>query len=109
MLKVPDGTLRILVQGGQRVRIEELRRHRALPGRAGRGGAGHRRAHPELEALLRNVQANFPEIIEEVPYLPEELQVAVANIEDPSELAHMIAGALRMKTEEQQRCSRSAT
>ena len=37
-----------------------------------------------------------------MPYLPEELQVAVANLDDPAELAHMIAGALRMKTEERQ-------
>ncbi len=37
-----------------------------------------------------------------MPYLPEELQVAVANLEDPAELAHMIAGALRIKTEERQ-------
>jgi ATP-dependent Lon protease len=57
---------------------------------------------PELEALFRNVQTNFLHIIEKSPYLPEELQLAVANLEDPSELAHMIAGALRMKTEERQ-------
>ena len=57
---------------------------------------------PELEALFRNVQSTFSKIIEEVPYLPEELQVAVANLEDPAELAHMIAGALRIKTEERQ-------
>ena len=57
---------------------------------------------PELEALFRNVQTTFSRIIEEVPYLPEELQIAVANLEDPAELAHMIAGALRIKTEERQ-------
>ena len=37
-----------------------------------------------------------------MPYLPEELQVAVANLEDPAELAHMIAGALRIDTAEKQ-------
>ena len=42
-------------------------------------------------------------IIEELPYLPEELLLAVANLEDPVELAHLIAGALRIKTEEKQR------
>ncbi len=40
MLKVPDGTLRILVHGAQRVRIEELRLRGAVPRRANRGGAG---------------------------------------------------------------------
>ena len=57
---------------------------------------------PELEALHRNVQTTFSRIIEEVPYLPAELQMAVANLDDPAELAHMIAGALRIKTEEKQ-------
>jgi ATP-dependent Lon protease len=37
-----------------------------------------------------------------VPYLPEELQLMVANVEDPSTLANLIAGALRLKTEEKQ-------
>ena len=48
------------------------------------------------------MQTTFSQIIEQVPYLPEELQIAVANLEDPAELAHMIAGSLRIKTEERQ-------
>ena len=48
------------------------------------------------------MQTTFSRIIEEVPYLPAELQMAVANLDDPAELAHMIAGALRIKTEEKQ-------
>ena len=51
---------------------------------------------------MRNVQQTFTRIIEEVPYLPEELQMAVANIEEPSALSHLIAGALRIKVEEKQ-------
>jgi ATP-dependent Lon protease len=102
MLKVPDGSLRILVQGGQRVRIEGwegeepylVARVSELPDVVEEG--------PELTALMRNVQQTFTRIIEEVPYLPEELQMAVANLEDPSALAHLIAGALRIKVEEKQ-------
>jgi ATP-dependent Lon protease len=51
---------------------------------------------------MRNVQQTFSRIIEEVPYLPEELQMAVANLDEPSALAHLIAGALRIKAEEKQ-------
>jgi len=58
---------------------------------------------PELEALSHNVQRTFSEIVEHIPYLPEELQMAVANIEDPASLGHLIAGALRIPTEEKQR------
>ena len=56
----------------------------------------------ELQALTRNVQTTFSQIIEQIPYLPEELQLAVANVEDPSALSHLIAGALRITTEEKQ-------
>ncbi len=102
MLKVPDGTLRILVQGTQRVQLgpyvaEEpylVARIAELPDVLDEG--------PELEALTRNVQRTFSEIVEHIPYLPEELQMAVANIEDPAALGHLIAGALRISTEEKQ-------
>jgi ATP-dependent Lon protease len=102
MLKVPDGTIRILVQGTQRVRLGPyvaeqpylVARITELPDEV--------EENAELEALTRNVQRTFSEIIEQIPYLPEELQMAVANIDDPAALAHLIAGALRISTEEKQ-------
>jgi len=48
---------------------------------------------PELTALMRNVQQTFSRIIDETPYLPEELQMAVANIDDPSALARALVEA----------------
>jgi ATP-dependent Lon protease len=102
MLKVPDGTLRILVQGSQRVRISDyIATDPYLTARI-EPEPDIVEPTPELEALVRNVQSTFGQIIEQSPYLPEELQIAVANLEDPAELAHMIAGALRIKTEEKQ-------
>jgi len=102
MMKVPDGTLRILVQGGQRVRIERFTQTTPylaaeiseLPDRIAES--------PELTALSRNVQETFSRIVDQVPYLPEELQYAIANIDDPSALSHLIAGSLRIKPEEKQ-------
>jgi len=102
MIKVPDGTLRILVQGVQRVGLGDyeatdpylVARVEPLPDVV--------KETPELEALVRNVRTSFSEIIQQGQYLPEELQIAVANVESPTELAHMIAGSLRIKTEEKQ-------
>ena len=102
MIKVPDGSLRILVNGGQRVQVGEytssdpylVAQITELPDEIV--------PSTELQALHHNVQTTFSQIIEQVPYLPEELQVAVANLEDPAELAHMIAGALRIDTAEKQ-------
>ena len=57
---------------------------------------------PSSRRSTRNVQRTFTEIIEQIPYLPEELQLAVTNIDDPSALSHLIAGALRIPTAEKQ-------
>ena len=102
MLKMPDGTLRILVQGAQRVRIHDF--VSTDPYLVARIKEEPDVIEPsqKLEALVRTVQQSFSKIIEFGDYLPDELHVAVANIDDPSALAHMIAGALRVKSEEKQ-------
>ena len=102
MIKVPDGTLRILVQGLQRVRLRGpvsevpylVADFDPLPDEVPDS--------PEVEALTRNVQGQFARIIGLTPYLPEELQLAAANVEDPSALCHLVASTLRLKTEERQ-------
>jgi ATP-dependent Lon protease len=103
MIKVPDGTLRILVQGIERIKLEHrldtdpylLGEFSALPDVLVET--------PEVEALTRNVQGLFARIIGLAPYLPEELQLAAANVDDPSALCHLVASTLRtIKTEERQ-------
>ena len=103
MIKVPDGSVRILVQCGQRVELGDF--VATSPYLVARIEEAPEVvvSSPELEGLRRNVQATFSRIIEELPYLPEELLLAVANLEDPVELSHLISGALRIKTEEKQR------
>ncbi len=103
MLKVPDGTLRILVQAGQRVRLVGWLDERPyLVAQVAEQPDVASAPTNELEALKRNVQRTFGQIVEEVPYLPEELQLAVANLDDPGALSNLIAGALRLGTEEKQ-------
>ena len=102
MMKIPDGTLRLLVQGGQRVRITSWKSETPYLVAAIEEVPDVVRESPRLTALTRNVQETFTSIVEQVRYLPEELQLAVANIDDPSALAHLIAGSLRLKTEEKQ-------
>jgi ATP-dependent Lon protease len=102
MLKMPDGTMRILVHGGQRVRIDDFTATEPYLVARIHEEPDVLEPSAELEALTRHVQNTFSSIIEGVPYLPEELQIAVANIDDPVSLGHMIAGSLRMKVEEKQ-------
>jgi ATP-dependent Lon protease len=102
MIRVPDGTLRVLIQGAQRVRIERWASTEPYLVAEVVEAPDEVQQTPELIALMRNVQQTFSNIVQEVPYLPEELQIMVANIEDPSALTHLIGGALRLKTEEKQ-------
>jgi ATP-dependent Lon protease len=103
MIKVPDGTLRILVQGIRRIRLERqvqddpylVGEFVELPDEV--------TDTPEVQALTRNIQSLFARIIGLVPYLPEELQIAAANVEDPSALCNLVASTLRLKADEKQR------
>ncbi len=103
MIRVPDGTLRILVQGLRRIKLERqvlddpylVGEFVELP--------DHVEETKELEALTRNVQGLFGRIIALVPYLPEELQLAAANVDDPSALSSLVASTLRLKTDEKQK------
>jgi ATP-dependent Lon protease len=102
MIRVPDGTLRILVQGLRRVRLTRIVQDdpylvgefEELPDVITR--------EKEIAALSRNVEALFSRIIALVPYLPDELQLAATNAEDPSALANLIATTMRLKTSEKQ-------
>jgi ATP-dependent Lon protease len=103
LIRVPDGTLRILVQGVERVQLDHeadadpylLGEFSALPDVLVDS--------PEVEALTRNVQGLFARIIGLAPYLPEELQLAAANVDDPSALCHLVASTLRtIPTDERQ-------
>jgi ATP-dependent Lon protease len=103
MIRVPDGTLRILVGGIARIKLE--RRVGDEPYLVGEFALlpDVLVESREVEALTRNVQNMFSRVIGLVPYLPEELQIAAANVEDPSALCHLVASTLRIKTEEKQR------
>jgi ATP-dependent Lon protease len=102
MIRVPDGTLRILVQGVRRIRIEDhvgddpylLGRFEEVPDEG--------EETPEVEALVRNVQTLFGRVIALVPYLPDELEIAAANVDEPSALSYLVASTLRIKTDEKQ-------
>ncbi len=103
MIKIPDGTLRILVGGLHRIQLLDpvdsdpylVGEFAALP--------DTNDDTPEVEALTRNVQGLFAKIIGLAPYLPAELQLAATNVDDPSALASLVASTLRtIPTDERQ-------
>ena len=102
MIKAPDGTLRIIAQGIRRIEIERFTAEEPyltadiddLPDVVEPG--------TELDALQRNLVSVYTKIIQLVPYLPDELEMAAANIDDPAALGYFIASTMRLKTEEKQ-------
>ena len=102
MVRVPDGTVRILAQGTRRVRIGPYTQTEPFLAAEVSEIVDHAERTTEVEALARNLQGVFTRMIDLVPHLPDELQVAVANIEDPTALSWVIASSIRLTVPERQ-------
>jgi ATP-dependent Lon protease len=96
MIKAPDGTIRLLVQGVERIRIEEWMgeepylqaRISALPDEV--------EESLEVEALMRNATDLLRRLVSLVSQLPDELIMAAINLDDPRQLVYFIATNIRM-------------
>ncbi|MDX6647865.1 MAG: ATP-dependent Lon protease, partial [Miltoncostaeaceae bacterium] len=103
MVKVPDGTLRVLVQGIARVRVGPYTQSQPyLTAQVEEVPDDAAERTTTVDALARTLQGLFTRIIDLVPYLPDELHVAVANVDDPGTLSHLVASTMRFSTAEKQ-------
>jgi ATP-dependent Lon protease len=102
MLKFPDGSTRVLVQGTSRIKIESFIQEK--PYLKARISPIPEMADTtvETQALLRSVSDIFGKIVGLSPHLPDELQVAVMNIDNPSRAADLIASNINLSTREKQ-------
>jgi ATP-dependent Lon protease len=96
MFKLPDGSLRLIVQGLARVRLERVVQTRPyLRGAVVSADESLREEdHLEIDALQRNIKSNFQQVVSLSPVLSDDLQVLAANITDPGKLADFIASSL---------------
>jgi ATP-dependent Lon protease len=96
MYKLPAGSLRLIVQGLARLRLEEVTSTRpylrARVTLAPETGADAQ--HLEIDALLRNIRASFQQVVSLSPLLSDDLQTLSVNITDPGRLADFIASSL---------------
>ncbi len=102
VLKTPDGTMRLLVQGQERIRIGEyvqeepfLRARVEIIPEVEETGL-------EMEAVMRAVQQLFRRLVELEPQMPDELAVMAINVDDGRQLAYLVSSSMRLKTEEAQ-------
>jgi len=104
MLKLPDGTVKVLVEGQQRANvsgIEDGEHHfsaTVLPVQP--GGADPRAA--EVEALRRAVMQQFDQYVKLNKKIPPEILTSISSIDDPGRLADTIAAHLPLKLENKQ-------
>lgn len=100
MLRFPDGTLRVLVQGYTRFRIAEFTQKE--PFLKARIETLRDIVEPtqELSAMQANLVNEFRKLASLIPYMPEELQVMVMNTQDPGRLTDLIAANLNISVAE---------
>ncbi|MEQ9285253.1 MAG: LON peptidase substrate-binding domain-containing protein, partial [Marinovum algicola] len=102
LLKLPDGTVKVLVEGVARVRIVEYLENEEffearcdylteMPG-----------DQASIEALLRTVTAEFERYAKVKKNIPEEALVAVSETEEPAKLADLVAGHLGIEVDQKQ-------
>ena len=102
MMRVPDGTVRLAVQGLRRMRIVEWVAEEPYLRALVEEIPETVEDTVEVKALMRNALELFQRLVSLVSNLPEELVTAALNIDDPLHLVYLIASNLRMEPEERQ-------
>ncbi len=104
MLKLPDGTVKVLVEGQQRALVKQVKDEdshftaTALPVEA--EGDAHEQS--EIEALRRAVTQQFDQYVKLNKKIPQEILTSIASIDDAGRLADTIAAHLPLKLENKQ-------
>ena len=100
MFKLPDGSLRLIVQGLTRIRLDRVTAHQPyLRADVTEAADVLRDADTlEIDALQRNIRANFQQIVQLSPVLSEDLATLASNISDPGRLTDFIASSLSTLT-----------
>ncbi len=102
VLKTPDGTMRLVIQGLERIRIiSYIQKDPYLRARVEVIPEAEEE-NLEMEALMRAVQELFRKLIELEPHMPEELAIMALNVDDARQLAYLVASSMRLPTNEAQ-------
>jgi ATP-dependent Lon protease len=103
MVKMPDETLRILVQGLSRVEVEEWTATDPFLRARVRSIESIETPGVELEAMISNVRTVFGQVVELSSYLPGELATVALNIDEGGRLADFVASNVNFPPPERQK------
>jgi ATP-dependent Lon protease len=102
MLKLPDGTVKVLVEGAQRARVERIADEGEYLSAHASALAGESGAVHEVEAMRRALLAQFDQYVKLNKKIPPEILTSMAGIDDGGRLADAIAAHLPLKLEQKQ-------
>jgi ATP-dependent Lon protease len=102
LLKLPDGTVKVLVEGGQRARIVRFAENENFFQAYAEPIAEKPGDSQEIEALARTVVSQFEQYIKLNKKIPPEVLVSINQIEDSGKLADTVASHLALKIPEKQ-------
>ena len=102
MLKLPDGTVKVLVEGVQRARILSVADLRSHYSAEARPVPVEPDESTELEAMRRAMIAQFDQYVKLNKKIPPEILTSLAGIDEPGRLADTIAAHLPLKLEQKQ-------
>ncbi len=102
MLRYPDQSVRILVQGLRRIEIEAYEQTEPFFVCRVRTLTDEYEESKDLDAIQAHVVNQFAKFVSMIPYLPDELQLVVMNIKDPGKVTDLIASNLNISLEEKQ-------
>ncbi len=102
LLKLPDGTVKVLVEGTQRARIVRFTENEAFFQCFAEVIAEEEGEVKEIEALSRSVVAQFEQYIKLNRKIPPEVLVSINQIDSPGKLADTVASHLSLKIPEKQ-------
>ena len=103
LLKLPDGTIKVLVEGSARVAIDGFGdREGALTATGVETDSTHERDERELEVTQRSLMTLFEQYVKTNRKLPPELLTTLAGIDDPSRLADTISAHLGARLSDKQ-------
>ncbi|MBO9715355.1 MAG: endopeptidase La [Pseudoxanthomonas sp.] len=109
LLKLPDGTIKVLVEGTARVHVDRIaERDGALHGRGELVEAGSGRSEREVEAIGRTLTGLFEQYVKTNRKLPPELLQTLSGIDDPGRLADTISAHIGVRLADKQRLLESA-
>ena len=102
MLKLPDGTVKVLVEGVQRAQIDEVHSddpHFTCDYKMVEVAAG---SSPEIEALRRAILTQFDQYVKLNKKIPPEILASLGSIDEPGRMADTVAVHLPVKIEQKQ-------